>query len=236
MTITNVSQTSTFDGIAFGPNADGVYVIGGTNDLLYGGDMSGDYAGMGITLTGGSASDSHFALAVYADDDGTAIPSGWVSTGFFSYVNYAAQAAGSAFGLTGQIHLGAEFTACDNLGGIYGLAECDSAETVNGHVYGGMFGVSLSAGTYGSSYVLAGAQVSAKQAGATTNGTVAGIHFLSGTGCGMDVAMYFGTGFNVDTTGGGFDLTATVGDAALGHVKVKLGTTLGYINVYSDIS
>ena len=225
--------TSTFGGIGLGPNASGTFNIGGTNDILYGGDMSGDAAGLGVTLLGTGGS-QQFAFSVFGEDGGTAIASGWASTGFFSYVNYAAQATGSAFALTGQTHIGANLTACDNVAGVYGVAECDSAVTASAHVYGGLFAISVSAGTFSANYVVSSIALSARQSGATTSGLVSGIHFKGGTGQGMDVAMYFGTGFNVDVTGCGADLTADASEDILGHIHVKVGSTLGYVNVYSD--
>ena len=238
MAITNVSQTSTFGGIGLGPNADGVYVIGGTKDTLYGGDMTNDRAGDGIALTGGSSSDSHFALAVYGDDGGTAVASGWVSTGFFSYVNYAVQAAGSAMALMGQVQLKNDFTAGDNIVGTAGLVYADSnlesaALAVSAHCFGGQFSVTFSSGTFAAGYRLAAASLTCNTNGATTNGTVTGLHFMNATSGGMDAAMSFGTVAG-DITGSGCDLTAAAGDQDLGHILVYLGSTLGYINVFSD--
>lgn len=210
---------------------NGRIFIGSTDDETYGGDMSGDSAGMGITVGGGSR--KNFALAVYADDNETAIASGWCSAGFFSYVNYAAQATGSAIGVTGQVHIGANFTACDNIAGVYGLTECDSAATINAHVFGGQFGVSLSAGTVGASYRVAGLNVSVNTTGATISGTKTHINFYGGTGQTADAAMSFGTIAN-DMTGSGADKVADASEDILGHILVYLGNTLGYINVFSD--
>ena len=214
-----------------GKSGAGRMFLGRTADETYGGDMSGDSAGMGITVGGGSR--TNFALAVYADDNETAIASGWCSAGFFSYVNYAAQATGSAIGVTGQVHIGANFTACDNVAGVYGVTECDSAQTVNAHVFGGQFGVVLSAGTYGTGYKISGISVSCNTNGATTNAIVSGIQFMNAAAGGMDAAMTFGTTAG-DITGAGCDAAATVGDTPLGHVIVYIGATKGYINVYSD--
>lgn len=231
MTLTSVSQTSTFGGIALGPNAVGAYVIGGTNDETWGGDMSGDSAGLGITLSG--SGNNKFALSVYGDDNATAITENWVSAGFFSYVNYAAQTAGSAMGVTGQVHIGANITG-DNITGVFGLVESDSAQTVNAHVFGGMFAVILSAGTYSSAYRTAAISLTANTAGATTNGVVSGIQFANAA-TGFDAAFSFGNvGGNM--TGTGADATASTGTDALGHILVYLNDTLGYINVTSDLS
>jgi hypothetical protein len=223
MTIKN----STWNGIAVGPNSDGQFIIGQT--YATGGDMTYASAGQGVCLTAAAP----FALSVYADDNETAIASGWVSTGFFSYVNFAAQATGSAFALTGQLHIGADFTACDNIGGVFGVVECDSAEAVNAHVFGGMFAVNVSAGTYGSGYSMAGVCVSGRQSGATTSGLLTGVHFEGGTGYGLDAAMSFGHLANSDMTGCGADLTAHESTTILGHVIVYLGSTKGYINVWT---
>ncbi len=218
---------SLYDGIALGPDANGQFIIGGT--FATAGDMTSASAGEGVKLTAAAP----FALSVYADDGGTAVASSWVSAGFFSYINFAAQATGSAIALTGQLHIGANFTACDNIVGVYGITECDSAKTINGHVFGGQFGVSLSAGTVGASYRVAGINVSVNTTGATVSGTKTHINFYGGTGQTADAAMSFGTIAN-DMTGSGANKTATVGDTILGHVLVYLGATLGYINVYSD--
>ncbi len=226
--------TSTFEGIALGPNASGVYSIGGTNDVLYGGDMSGDAAGLGIPLVGTGAT-QQFALAVFADDGGTAVSSGWVSAGFFSYVNYAAQAAGSAIGLTGQVHIGANFTAGDNVVGVYGLSECDSAETISAHVFGGQFGVTASAGTFSANYRVAAVSLSASMNGSTTNGTVTGLQFMNRSAGGFDAAMSFGTVAG-DITGTGADQTADASEDIYGHIKILVGADTCYINVYSDAS
>jgi hypothetical protein len=221
-------KPSLYMGIAIGPSTDGQYIIGGTDATA--GDMTSAKAGQGIPMTAAAP----FALSVYGDDGGTAIASSWVSTGFFSYINFAAQATGSAIALTGQLHIGANFTACDNLAGVYGIVECDSAKTVNAHVFGGQFGVSLSAGTYGASYRVAGISVSASTNGATTSGTVTGIQFQNTAGAyGFDAAMSFGT-IAGDITGTGCDIVADVSETPLGHIRVYLGGTLGYINVYSD--
>jgi hypothetical protein len=80
---------------------------------------------------------------------------------------------------------------------------------------------------------MAAVGVSAIQAGATTSGLVTGIHFEGGTGYGMDAAMSFGHLANADMTGCGADLTAHESTTILGHVLVYLGSTKGYINVWS---
>jgi hypothetical protein len=221
-------KPSLYDGLALGPNADGQYIIGGTYATA--GDMTYASAGQGIPLTAAAP----FALSVYADDGGTAIASSWVSTGFFSYVNFAAQATGSAFALTGQLHIGADFTACDNIAGVFGVTECDSAETINAHVFGGMFSINVSAGTFSSGYSMAAVCVSGRQSGATTSGLLTGVHFEGGTGYGLDAAMSFGHLANADMTGCGADLTAHESTSILGHVIVYLGSTKGYVNVYSS--
>ena len=219
-------KSSTYMGIAVGPNADGQFVIGGTYATA--GDMTSATAGQGVTLTAAAP----FALAVYGDDNGVAIASSWVSAGFFSYINFAAQATGSAIGVTGQVHIGANFTACDNIAGVYGIAECDSAKTINAHVFGGQFGVVLSAGTVGASYRVAGISVSCNTTGATVSGTKTHILFYGGTGQNADAAMAFGTIAN-DMTGSGADRTASAASGTIvGRIKVYLGNSLGYINVY----
>lgn len=214
-----------YDGLALGPNSDGQFQIGGT--YATGGDMTSASAGEGVALTAAKP----FALSVYADDGGTAIASSWVSAGFFSYVNFAAQATGSAFGLSAQLHIGAAFTACDNIAGVYGVTECDSAITTAAHTYGGLFAISLSAGTFSGNRVIAGVGVSTNNAGATTNGPVVGIHFIKND-TGSDAAFMFGN-LNNSVTGTGADKTAHTATTIAGHVLVYLGTTPGYINVYS---
>jgi len=220
-------NASTYDGLALGANSDGQFIIGGTHATA--GDMTSASAGQGVALTAAAP----FALSVYGDDGGTAVASSWVSTGFFSYINFAAQATGSAIALTGQLHIGANFTACDNIVGVYGITECDSAKTINGHVFGGQFGVSLSAGTVGASYRVAAINLGVNTTGATISGTKTHINFYGGTGQTASAAMSFGTIAN-DMTGSGADLTADVSETPLGHILVYLGSTLGYINVYSD--
>jgi hypothetical protein len=220
-------NATTFGGIGLGPNSDGQFQIGGTYATA--GDVSNAAAGDGVTLTAAKP----FAFSVYADDGGTAIASSWASAGFFSYINFAAQAAGSAMALTGQMHIGANFTAGDNIAGVYGITECDSAKTINAHVFGGQFGVSLSAGTVGASYRVAAIQVGVNTNGATISGTKTGINFINAAAGGMSAAMSFGT-IAGDMTGCGADLVADVSETPLGHILVYLGPTLGYINVYSD--
>jgi hypothetical protein len=220
-------NATTFGGIGLGPNSDGQFQIGGTYATA--GDVSNAAAGDGVTLTAAKP----FALAVYADDGGTAIASSWASAGFFSYINFAAQAAGSAMALTGQVHIGANFTAGDNIAGVYGVTECDSAKTINAHVFGGLFGVSCSAGTVGASYRVAAIQTGVNMTGATVSGTQTHINFLGGTGGTATAAMSFGTIAN-DMTGSGADKVADVSETPLGHILVYLGNTLGYVNVYSD--
>jgi hypothetical protein len=219
-------KPSSYDGLALGPNSDGQFILGGTNATA--GDMTSASAGQGITLTAAAP----FALSVYADDGGTAVASSWVSAGFFSYINFAAQAAGSAMALTGQMHIGANFTAGDNVAGVYGTTECDSAKTINAHVFGGLFGVSCSAGTVGASYRVAAIQTGVNMTGATVSGTQTHINFLGGTGGTATAAMSFGTIAN-DMTGSGADRTASAASGTIvGRIKVYLGATLGYINVY----
>ena len=222
MTIMN----STFGGIAFGPNSDGQFIIGRTYATA--GDMTSASAGQGVCLTAAAP----FALHVYADDGGTAIASSWVSAGFFSYINFAAQATGSAIALTGQMHIGGNFTLCDNIAGVYGIVECDSAKTVNAHVFGGMFGIALSLGTYGAAYRLSGIAVSCNTNGATTNGTITGIHFQNAAAGGMDAAMSFGT-LTGTVIGTGADKTAHEATTIYGRIKVYIGAQLCYVNCWS---
>jgi hypothetical protein len=186
---------------------------------------------MGIPLSG--SANNKFALAVYADDGGTAVTENWVSAGFFSYVNHAAHSGGSsAFGLTGQFHIGAALTGAANFAGVFGVIECDSAETVSAHVYGGQFAVILSAGTYASGYKLSALSVTVNTAGATTNGITSGI-FFANAATGMDAAFAFGNpGGNL--TGTGADSVADASEDIMGHVLVYFNSTVGYINVYSD--
>jgi hypothetical protein len=221
-------QGATYDGLAVAADSDGQFIIGGTYATA--GDMTSASAGEGVTLTAAKP----FALSVYADDGGTAVASSWVSAGFFSYENFAAQAAGSAIALTGQLHIGANFTACDYLSGVYGVVECATAKTVNSHIGAGQFALYLTAGTYGASYRLAAIAVSAEATGATINGTIAGIHFVNASDFGA--AFSFGAVGSTSLTGTGADRDATVGDTALGHIIVYMGNTTGYINVYSDKS
>ena len=185
MAITNVSQTSTFGGIGLGPNADGVFVMGGTNDLLYGGDVSNDVAGDGLTVVSADG-DQHFGLAVYADENDTALTAGWVSTIFGSMKTYNAITGSpnvSAFGVTGQMHVGASLTSIGNICGVYGIAETVSGVTIGAQFFGGLFGASLPSGaTINTSYACGGIIIGGSYGG-TTTGDVLGIYFQNpGTG------------------------------------------------------
>jgi hypothetical protein len=171
--------TSTFGGIALGPNSDGRYVIGGTNDILYGGDMSGDEAGYGITLASEDGK-KHFALAVYGDDGGTAYGAGWTSAIFGSNVIHTTIASGnvSGFATSGQMHIGASIATTGNLGGVYGVIETDDTVTLAGNCFGGVFGATIPSTVTGhDSYWMGGILIGGTNAGGTTTNNYVGIYF-----------------------------------------------------------
>ena len=230
MAITNVSQTSTFEGIGLGPNADGVFVIGGTKDVLYGGDMSTDGPSDGITLISADG-DQHFALAVYGDDGSTALAAGWVSTIFGSMNTHAAISTAvnmSAFGVTGQLHVGASINSTANLCGIYGIAETISGVTITAaNFFGGLFGATLpSTAVLGSGCYAGGICVSGNYAG-TTTGHIVGIHFMNPTSTAQfDAAFSFGQ--NVGTSAGCV-VDAATGGSETKKLKVIVGGTTMYI-------
>jgi len=219
--------TSTFEGIALGPNADGVYVIGGTNDVLYGGDMSGDEAGSGILVDEGSGK-KHFALAVYADDGGTVMTSGWVSAIFGSMVVYGAVVYPgnvSAFGVAGQVHLGAAQGSIGNLAGVYGCAEVDGSLSVGQWIFGGCFGITVPSGS----------TIAYRAGGIIIGGSLGGTHtgvacpiFIQSPGSGAwDVV------FSMDNLDTATDNTAH-GSTAAGRWKVNQGGTTKYLHLFSD--
>lgn len=173
--------TSTFEGIAFGPtDINGGLVIGSTNDILYGGDVSGDAAGLGIPVSF-ALDHKHFALAVYADDAGTiSAVNGWVSAIFGSHVVYAVHTATnwSAFGVAGQTHIGASVATSGNIAGVYGIVEVDSTATLAGNCFGGLFGATIPSTVTGSdSYWMGGVMVGGTNAGGTTTNNFVGMYF-----------------------------------------------------------
>lgn len=231
MTLTNVSETSTFEGIAFGPNADGVFVIGGTKDVLYGGDISNDTAGDGIALVSADG-DQHFALAVFADDGGTELAAGWVSAIFGNFKNHTAvtpSANLSMFGTTGQLHVGASVTSIGNLCGVYGIAETVSGVTItNAPFFGGLFGATLPSGATATGY-MGGIIIGGNYAG-TTTGKVVAVYIQNPTSsANFDAAFAFGQ--NAEFAG--CVTVAAVGGSQTHKLKVYAGGTMYYIPMHT---
>ena len=226
-------STSTFGGISIGPNSDGIYVLGGTNDELYGGDMSNDVAGDGLTVSSVDGK-KHFGLAVYADENDTALTAGWVSTGFFSLKTYNAVTGSpnvSAFGLTGQVHVAASLTSIGNICGVYGLAETVSGVTVPVVFFGGLFGATVPSGaTIPSGGYCGGIIIGGNYAG-TTTGKVVAIYLQNPTSsANFDAAFAFGQ--NAEFAG--VVDVAAVGGSNTHKLKVYAGGTMYYIPMYTS--
>jgi len=224
-------------GLALGMGANGVFVIGSTNDTAYGGDMSNDVAGLGVALSPVTSSEKHFALAVYADDAGaTPASDGWCSAIFGSMVQYGAiTGVGgdniSYFGVAGQMHLGAQTGNIGNMAGVYGTIEVDSAVTITTQICGILAGVNIASATTDSS--IAGVQIGGSITG-TTNGLDVAIYIQNLTSTEQwDAAFRFGQDSAHSYAGCG-DATAAASEDIFGHLKVYMGTTLCYINLYSD--
>ena len=228
MGLTNVSETSTFNGIALGPNADGVFVIGGTKDVLYGGDVSNDTAGDGIALVAADG-DQHFALMINADDGGTALTAGWVSTIFGGFKNHTAITGGpnvSVHGVTGQVHMGASINSTGNFCGVYGIAETVSGVTItNTNFFGGNFGATIPSGATLAAGAWAGGIVVSGNYGGTTTGKVVGMHFMNPSGAYFDGAFSFGQ----NSAYAGCVATGAVGGSQTHKLKVFMGGTAMYI-------
>lgn len=212
---------------------DGPLSIGTTQDSLYGGDMTGDSAGDGIAVAGSDGT-AHFAHEVYADDAGTALTAGWVSASFNSMKVYTAVTGSinlSAFGLTGQLHLEASVSSIGNLCGIYGLAETVSGVTIGGApFFGGLFGATIPSGATNTGY--AGGIIIGGSYDGTTTGIIVPIFVQNPTStANFDAAFAFGQ--NAEYAGCG-DATADASEDIWGHLKVYMGGTLCYINLYSD--
>lgn len=232
--MSKVSQTSTYMGLALGPNPDGVFVIGGTNDVTYGGDMSGDSEDLGITVKSENG-DQHFALAVYADDGGDELTTGWVSAIFGSTVIYeaidTASANVSAFGVTGQTHIDASVASIGNIGGVYGVVETSGAGvTITHNIMGGLFGATLASGdTLASGYYASAIQLGGSYSG-TSTGRLVGIFFQNPGGTeDFDYAFAFGQ----DTAYAGVVTVAAVSGSQTHKLKVLAGGTAYYIPMYT---
>ncbi len=224
--------TSTFGGIALGPNADGNFVIGQTADILYCGDVSSDTEGMGIPVISADG-DQHFALSVYADDSDNELGAGWVSSIFGSMKIYEAvtpSANLSAFGVTGQIHLAASVASTGNICGLYGVAETVSGVTVTANFFGAVLGATLPSGaTLAGSYYAGGLIIGGSYAG-TTTGIVVPIFIQNPTSTAQfDAAFAFGQ----DSQFAGVVTVAAVGGSNTHKLKVYAGGTLYYIPMYT---
>jgi len=225
-------KPSLYDGLALGPNAQGVFVIGSTQDATYGGDMSNDTAGLGVTLDSDSGN-QQFALAVYADDNNTTLPAGWVSSIFGSMKIYADVSSSvnlSAFGATGQLHVDGSITGIGNLAGVYGVAETSgNGITLTNNFSGGLFGPTLASGdTLASGYYMSGIQIGGNIAGTTTGHTV-GIYFQNPSGSQWDYAFAFGQ----NSQFAGCVTAAAVGGSQTHKVKVIAGGTAYFIPLHT---
>lgn len=232
-------NTAKYMGMALMEDANGVWRIGGTNDVLYGGDMSGDVAGNGILLASADGK-KHFAFSVYGDDGGTELAAGWVSAIFGSMVIYTAVTPScnlSAFGVTGQIHIDASITTSAQVAGVYGVAETSGAgitvTATSGGLFGGVFGAVLASGdTLAADSYAGGILIGGNYAG-TSTGKLVAIMVQNPSGDNFDAAFAFGQ--NAEYAGCG-DATADASDDIWGHLKVYMGGTLCYINLFSDAS
>jgi len=222
-------------GMALGPSPNGVYVIGATEDETYGGDMSNDTANTGaVALDSADSSGTHFALAVYGDDGGSALTAGWASSIFGSFVIHTAVTGGinlSAFGVTGQIHVKASVAGVGNLAGVYGVAESSGdGVTITNNFFGGLFGATLASGDTLASGYYAGALLLGGNYSGTTTGTVVGIYFQNPTSsANFDAAFAFGQ----NSEFAGVVTAAAVGGSNTHKLKVYAGGTLFYIPMYT---
>lgn len=198
--------------------------IGETDDFTYGGDISNDDSGDGILVESADGF-KHFALDVYADDGGTALTAGWVSTGFFNFKNYAAVTGSinlSTFGLTGQLHIGASMNTIAQHCGIFGIMETVSGVTLaNANFFGGFFaatipsGATLASGAYGGAIIVSGSH------GGTISGNLVGIHFMNPSGAQFDYAFSFGQ----NSAFAGVVAVGAVGGSQTHKLKVLAGGT-----------
>ncbi len=220
------------DGLYFDGPIDDQVQIGNTADVLYGGDMSGDSAGDGIQLSSADGT-KHFAHAVYADDGGQELGAGWVSSIFGSYVIYTAVTPScnlSAFGVTGQLHVGASVASIGNLAGVYGIAECDGSEVISANYFGGLFGVTLGASAeIGSGYYCGGVMIGGNYQGTHTGKAVA-VFVQNPTGAKQFDAF---VALGQDSQMAGCVVAAAVGGSNTHKIKAYLGGTLGYIPWYT---
>jgi hypothetical protein len=163
-----------YDGLAVGADANGQMQIGGT--YATGGDMTYASAGEGVTLTVAKP----FAISVYGDDNNTALTTGWTSTIFGSNILFHAITSGniSAFGVSGQLHIGASMAVTGNLGGVYGCVETDETVTLAANTFGGVFGATIPSTVTGNdSYWMGGILIGGTNDGGTTTNNYVGIYF-----------------------------------------------------------
>jgi len=207
-------------------------VVGKTADILYGGDMSSDTAGMGIKVVSADG-DNHFAHAVYADDGGAELAAGWVSAIFGSMKTYIAVTPScnlSAFGVTGQIHAAASIASIGNIAGVYGIAETVTGVTLDANFFGGTFGAVVPSGaTLGAGQYTGGIIIGGSYAG-TISGKAVGV-FLQNPGSTkqFDAAFAFGQ----DSQMAGCVTVAAVGGSQTHKLKVYAGGTLFYIPLHT---
>jgi hypothetical protein len=195
--------------------------------------MSGDAAGDAILLDSADGK-KHFALSVYGDDGGTELGAGWTSAIFGSQVIYTAVTPSvnlSAFGVTGQLHVGASVTSIGNLAGVYGIAECDGSETINANYFGGCFGAVLGgSATIGSGYYTGGIIIGGNYSG-TLTGHAVGIFLQNPTSTAKFNAAF---AFGQDTAYAGVVTAAAVGGSNTHKLKVYAGGTMYYIPMYTS--
>lgn len=220
------------EGVAWDGPIDDQLQIGDTADVLYGGDMSGDSAGLGIQLSSADGT-RHFAHAVYADDGGQELGAGWVSGIFGSMVIYTAvtpSANLSAFGVTGQLHVDANVASIGNLCGLYGVAETSGAGvTVDANLFGGVFGVTLASGdTLGDGYYAGGILIGGNYAG-TSTGKLVAVFVQNPSGDNFDA--FAALGQNSEEAGCVVD--AAVGGSNTKKIKWYIGGTLMYTPLYT---
>ena len=207
--------------------------VGETADFTYGGDVSSDSAGDGIRVEGADGF-KHFAYDVYADDGGTALTAGWVSSGFFSMKNYAAVTGGinlSTFGLTGQFHAGASISSIGNICGIFGVAETVTGVTLSCNFFGAVLGATIPSGaTLSANYYAGGLIIGGNYAG-TTTGNIVAIFLQNPTStANFDYAFAFGQ--NAEYAG--VVTVAAVGGSNTHKLKVIAGGTDFFIPMYTS--
>jgi hypothetical protein len=145
-------------------------------------------------------------------------------------INYAQSGDCSMFGLQGQIKNTAADTSTGNKAGVWGYYEAVSGATVAANSAGVYAMIDVPSGaTIGGT--IGGLQVCSNNLGGTHTGKAACIHCpnpVSGT---WDYGLIFG-----DTTGATAANTHSIDSHALNFIiKVRVGTTDGYIPVFAAV-